>query len=123
MNHEHLFSFGHLAFLDTYAVITINDSKHIDFTEINEIGPVLESEYIGKQFGLIANRVNQYSVNPLAINKLFSVNNLVAGAIVSQSSIAQSNAIIENDIVEDAPIKYFHEMSSAITWINEKVLS
>ena len=80
MNHEDLFSFGHLAFLDTYAVIIINVSKHIDF---NEIGPVLESEHVGKPFGFIANRENQYSVNPLAINKLFSANNLVAGAIVN----------------------------------------
>jgi len=119
MDREHLFQFGRVDFLDSYAVITCNEGANIDFNEIHEIEEVLNRTYLGQRFGLIANRENLYSVNPLAINKLFSDEHLVAGAIVGHTDISKANAEIENMIVEGAPIRFFFNMDSAIKWIND----
>ena len=71
MNQEHFFPYAHLELLDTYAIVTCNEGVHIAFDEIQEIEAVHKSTYRGQKVGLIANRENQYSVNPLAIKKLF----------------------------------------------------
>ena len=121
MSQEHLFPYGHLEMLDTYAIITCNEGVHIGFNEIQDIEAILQSVYHGKRFGLIANRVNQYSVNPLAIKKLFSDECLVAGAIVGSALMTKVNADLENKIVDGAPIGYYPSMSFAIKWISDKV--
>ena len=91
------------------------------FDEIEEIGAILQSAYHGRRIGLIANRENQYSVNPLAIKKLFSDEYLIAGAIVGDTLITRLNAEIENEIVDGAPIGFFSRMNLAIKWIRDKV--
>ena len=107
--------------LDNYAIVTCNEGVHIAFDEIEEIEAVLQNSYHGQRLGLIANRENQYSVNPLAIKKLFSNENFIAGAIVGNTLITKLNAEIENEIVDGAPIGYFPHMNLAIKWIMDKV--
>ena len=46
---------------------------------------VLKENYGKNKFGFIANRINSYSINPLAVRDLFLHENLVAGAIVSKT--------------------------------------
>ena len=121
MKKEHKFVFGHLELTDNYGVITCNNGEHIDFQEINTIQEVLYPSYGKKTFGLIANRIATYSVNPEAINLLFSYKYLVAGAIVGKSKLAKRNAELENVIVEGAPIHFFSDMPSAINWIEAAV--
>ena len=121
MKHIHNFSFGQLELQDSYAIIICNDAVKIDYNEVSEIETVLQRRYYGKRFGLIANRKNQYSVNPLAIDKLFSDKNLIAGAIVGYTDAARYNAEIENNIVQGAPIEFFTSKSSAIKWIEDKI--
>jgi len=119
MNREHLFEFGRLDLLDSYAVITCNEGVNIDFNEIHDIEEILHQTYQGQRFGLIANRENHYSVNPFAINKLFSDEHLVAGAVVGHTNITKKNAEIESGFVEAAPIRFFFNMDSAIKWIKD----
>ena len=121
MNQEHRFPYCHLELLDNYAIVTCNEGVHIAFDEIEEIEAVLQNSYHGQRLGLIANRENQYSVNPLAIKKLFSNENFIAGAIVGNTLITKLNAEIENEIVDGAPIGYFPHMNLAIKWIMDKV--
>ncbi len=121
MSREHKFPYCHLEMLDTYAIVTCNEGVDIDFNEIQEIEAILQGTYHGQRFGLIANRENQYSVNPLAIKKLFSNEYLIAGAIVGSVLMTKLNAEVENDIVDGAPIGFFPSMNSAIKWIKNKV--
>lgn len=122
MNQDHAFTFGHLKMADSYAVISCNEGAHIDFDEIREIQAVLYPAYRGGRYGLIADRKNHYSVNPLAINALFSEELLVAGAIVGHSRATEVNAEIESRIVRTSPIQYFDDMDCAIHWVLETVV-
>ena len=121
MNREHIFPYCHLDLLDTYAIVTCNEGAHIAFDEIQEIKAVLQDAYHGQRIGLIANRENQYSVNPLAIKKLFSDECLIAGAIVGNTLMTKLNAEIENDIVDGTAIRFFPSMNLAIKWIRDEV--
>ena len=121
MGQEHLFSYCHLELQDKYAIVTCNEGVHIDFTEIQEIEAVLQSVYQKQRYGLIANRENRYSVNPLALKKLFSDEYLVAGAIVGAAMKTRLNAEIENKNVDCATVGLFPSMNIAIKWVIDKV--
>ena len=117
MNSRHVFQFGCMELMDDYAVITCNQGVHIDLNEIEAIEVVLDTAYSNKRFGFIANRVNSYSVDPLAVRKLFSRDNLVAGTIVGGSKHIKHIAKLEFEVIGGPPKKYFKDMSSAVKWI------
>lgn len=121
MNCHHEFRFGLLQCYNEYAIITCNENEDIGFEEIKEIQAVLYPAYGRKKFGLIANREHHYSVDPLAIDELFSHENLVAGAIVSINRLAAYNAEVEDMYVQGAPIRYFPILKLAIPWITTVV--
>ena len=121
MSSKHTFEFGNLEVTTTHAVITCNGEVNIDFNEVETVQDVLYTVFSGKKFGLIANRVNTYSVNPLAIKGLFTSENLVAGAIVDKTRIGKINAELESKIITGAQIKHFLELESAVKWIEDTV--
>lgn len=121
MENKHSFQFGYLSFMDDYAVITCDEGVNIDFDEIDDIIAVLDSIYGKQPIGLIANRENLYSVNPHAIDRLFSRDNLVAGAIVGKAMKHAINAAFENTFISGATIKYFFDMVPAVAWIEKAV--
>ncbi len=121
MSNKHVFHFGFLELMDTYAVVTCNEGVEIDKHEVEAVQKVLGAAYSGKTFGLIANRVNLYSVNPIAIKKLFTLEELVAGAIVGRSVSAKIIAEFEARVIAVAPIKYFEDMPQAVEWIENLV--
>ncbi len=121
MEKQHIFQFGVLDLFDFYAVIACNRDVNIDFTEVHEIDTVLQFVYDQDTFGLIANRKNFYSVNPLAINKFFSNENLIVGAIVGYTKATEGNAVIEKMVIQNAPIEYFVALEDAKDWVRLKM--
>jgi len=106
---------------ETYAIVTTSEGVNIDFAEVEEINAILQGFYQGRAFGLIANRENRYSINPLAAKQFFSDECVVAGAVVGQNVATKINAEIENDMIDGAPIVFFTELSSAVIWIVNRV--
>jgi len=114
-------SFGKLSLFEEYAVIECFWGVDVGYPEIEELKRSLFPHYKNRIFGLVANRVNQYSVKLLAIKDLFSAQNLVAGAIIPSSSVGKIAALMEDEIVEDAPIQVFSILNEAITWVLDQV--
>lgn len=117
MNSRHVFQFGCMELMDVYAVVTCNEGVHIGLNEIEVIEAVLDTAFSNKRFGFIAHRVNSYSINLLAVRRLFTHNNLVAGAIVGGSKHIKHIAKLEFEIIGGPPKKHFEDMSSAVKWI------
>ncbi len=109
-------SFGELSLFKEHAVIECFLGEDIGHVEIEELSKVLFPYFKNRMFGLIANRVNQYSVNLVAISNLFSAKNLVAGAIIAYSQIGKSTASIEDSVIEGASIEVFSNLEQATTW-------
>ena len=121
MNREYMLPYCRLQLYDAYTVVTVNDGVHIDFTEIEEIRSVLLKHYHDQPFGLIANRINRYSTNPLAVKQFFSNEQIVAGAIVGSHLTTRLNAEIEIDIIDGAPVAFFTELDKARIWVKKTV--
>ena len=121
INREYVLPYCRLQLYDAFTVVTVNEGVHIDFAEIEEISTVLQNHYHDRPFGLIANRINRYSTNPLALKQFFSNEHIVAGAIVGSHLTTRLNAEIEIDIIDGAPVAFFTELDEARIWVKTTV--
>ena len=98
---------GILHFFNNFAVVEFNEGIHIDLnTARNTINEMLKF-YGQKPFGLIANRVNSYSIALLDINQVKSiVPNLVAYGVVSHNKAGRMNAKIESGFCKTQEISF-----------------
>ena len=99
---------GMLHFFNHIAVVEFNEGMHLDLNSgrktINDL-----MNYFGntKPFGLIANRVNSYSISLLETPEVKSIfPNMVAYGIVSHNEAGRMNAIIESSFCSSGNISY-----------------
>ncbi|GAA3627724.1 hypothetical protein [Flavivirga jejuensis] len=99
---------GNIFFFNHIAVIEFNEGVHIDINNSSEIFDELKT-YFGdsRPFGVVANRVNSYSVKLLDVD-LFreKVKNLCSYAVVGYNKASKMNAEIENSFCISDNINY-----------------
>lgn len=94
--------FGVTHFFKDIAVIEFNEGAHID---LNAVKPTLKSIKMhygtSRPFGIIANRVNSYSISLLDLKEARQIlPNLSAYGIVSYTNATRMNAEIESSFCE-----------------------
>lgn len=90
---------GMLHFFNHIAVVEFNEGLHVDLNSGRQTIHDL-MDYFGdtKPFGLIANRVNSYSISLLETIEVKSIfPNMVAYGVVSHNEAGRMNAIIESN--------------------------
>ncbi|WP_303315208.1 hypothetical protein Q4Q34_16005 [Flavivirga abyssicola] len=99
---------GVIFFFNHIAVIEFNEGVHVDINNSSEIFDELKA-YFGdsRPFGVVANRVNSYSVKLLDVD-LFrqKAKNLRSYAVVGHNSASKMNAEIENSFCISDKINY-----------------
>ncbi|MDD7886181.1 hypothetical protein [Flavivirga sp. 57AJ16] len=109
---------GNIFFFKHIAVIEFNEGVHIDIENSSEFFDELIS-YFGysRPFGVIANRINSYSVKLLDAD-LFSkkIKNLCYYAVVGHNKASKMSAEIENRFCSSNKINYdtIHEAMNSI---------
>lgn len=113
---------GSTHFFNHIAVMEFNEGVHIDLISfgktINDI-----TTYFGnnKPFGLIANRVNSYSVDLLDINKVYPLlPNMAAYGIITHNEAGRMNAIIESNFCKSKDI-CFENLYEGLDTVYQKV--
>ncbi|GGD05140.1 hypothetical protein [Hyunsoonleella pacifica] len=113
---------GDIFFFNHIAVVELNEGIHFD---INNAPLILEElkSYFGetKPFGVIANRVNSYSVELLDTPKYREeVKNLKSYGVVGHDAASKMNATIENDFCLSEKVDY-DTIYDAINHVYNKV--
>ena len=99
---------GNIFFFKHVAVVEFNEGVHIDIDNSSEFFDELIS-YFGKSrpFGLVANRVNSYSVKLLDADSFRrKIENLCYYAVVGHNKASIMNAEIENKFCNSDKIDY-----------------
>ena len=99
---------GMLHFFNHIAVVEFNEGLHVDLSSARQTIHDLMS-YFGnsKPFGLIANRVNSYSISMLETPEVKSIfPNLVAYGVVSHNEAGRMNALVESSFCDNKNITY-----------------
>ncbi|OEK08322.1 hypothetical protein A8C32_02400 [Flavivirga aquatica] len=113
---------GNIFFLKQIAIIEFNEGVDIDINNSSVIFNELKDYYgISKPFGVIANRVNSYSVKLMDM-RLFrkKLNNLSAYAVIGHNTASRMNAEIENNFCVGCKINY-DNLYEAINIVYTKV--
>ncbi|MDO5970983.1 hypothetical protein Q4Q35_14340 [Flavivirga aquimarina] len=99
---------GNIFFFNHIAVIEFNEGVHIDINNSNEIFEELINFFgNSRPFGIVANRINSYSINLLDAD-LFKkkISNLCHYAVVGHNRASKMNAEIENSFCNFNKINY-----------------
>ena len=99
---------GNIFFFNHIAVVEFNEGVHVDINNSTEIFDEINTFFgAAKPFGVIANRINSYSVKLLDVS-LFreKVKNLCSYAVVSYNLAGKMNAEIENNFCLSENISY-----------------
>ena len=113
---------GNIYFFNHIAVIEFNEGVHIDIHNVSEIFKKLISYFgISRPFGIIANRVNSYSINLLDINRFKEIMiNLCSYGVVSHNSASAMNADIESNFCSRENI-HFKNINDGVNFVYSRV--
>ena len=118
---------GNLYFFNHVAVIEFNEGTHVDINNSSEIFEELKSYFgVSRHFGVVANRINSYSVN-LLDTPLFreQAKNLCAYAVVGHNAASKMNAQIENGFCLSENINYdnvYEAIDNVYSKVKNKIL-
>lgn len=114
---------GTVHFFDHLAVVEFNEGTHIDLKSVRQtLDDVLDHFGYSKPFGIIANRVNSYSISLLDIKDArATLPNLTAYGIVSYNSATRMNAEIESSFCEWNDI-CFNNLYEGLDTIHKRVI-
>ncbi|WP_299122605.1 hypothetical protein [uncultured Winogradskyella sp.] len=96
-----------LHFFNHIAVVEFNEGVHLDLSSARPAIHDLIKYFGQKPFGLVANRVNSYSISLLDVNEIKPVlPNMVAYGVVSHSEAGRMNAKIESSLCTSQEISF-----------------
>lgn len=112
---------GTLYFLEQIAIVEFNDGLHITIESSKSIFHQIETYFNHKRFGLIANRVNSYSIHPLDMQRTREVYpNLGAYAVVATDKASKMSAEIENSFCQNYDIN-FDNLYEAVETVSQRL--
>lgn len=113
---------GNIFFFNHIAVVELNEGVHFSMNNASVIINELKT-YFGenKPFGVVANRVNSYSVDLLDTPKYREeVKNLKSYGVVGHDAASKMNATMENDFCASEKVDY-DSIYDAINQVYNKV--
>lgn len=115
-------AFGVTHFFKDIAVIEFNEGTHIDLKAVNPTLMSIKKHYgNSRPFGIIANRINSYSISILDLKKARQkLPNLSAYGIVSYTDATHMNAKIESSFCEWKDI-CFYNLYESLNTIQQRI--
>ncbi|KAA5825750.1 hypothetical protein FPF71_07520 [Algibacter amylolyticus] len=115
---------GYIYFFNHIAVVEINEGVHLDINNapkiINELNKYFKETM---PYGVVANRINSYSVNLVHVPLIRKMaKNLYAYGVVGHDLAGKMNAAIENDFCKADKVEY-DSLFDAVNSIYNKVQS
>ncbi|WP_142785765.1 hypothetical protein [Changchengzhania lutea] len=101
---------------DEFLIAQIREGVTIQPEHNEKLNDIIERHFSEKNMVYISNRVNSYSVNPLVYRETEKIPNLVAIAIVPETSMMRESAEYEQKFYEK-PYEIFDTLSEAVQWV------
>ncbi|MDO1500801.1 hypothetical protein Q2T40_11735 [Winogradskyella maritima] len=111
--------FGNYFLLDNYFVMEVHEGEHIDTEKVAVLIESLITHYGSrKKLAYIANRINNYSIDPILWSYFDAEDNiLVAASIISYRESTAMSATLEKELASIS-IKRASNLDEAVEWIS-----
>lgn len=123
MSMFHYYNFPHCeAFIfDNFLITQIREGITITPEHNQELRQIIDLHFSNKNVVYISNRYFSYAVDPLTYLETSKIHNLLAIAIVTDSDISKSNALLESMFYKKK-FAIFPTLSEAMGWVNGVIL-
>ena len=108
-------SFTELEFYDSVVISTVKDDVLFEKRHIEELRTICADHFKGGHFVYIANRRNNYNVNPTIYINLIQTKTLQGVAVVSEDIVKLQTANFEKQF-SPVPYELFHNKEEALVW-------
>lgn len=112
---------GTLHFLDKIAIIEFKLGVHLTMDNTKHLFETIDSYFNSQHFGLISNRINSYSIQPLDMKRTKDAyENFKFYASVSTDKASKMNGEIENSFCPNLKIS-FDNLYEAVETIHQRL--
>ena len=111
--------FVHIEIYPDYLITTTKEGVVFDTKELATIYEVFDNYFPGKDFGLIAKRVNDYTVNPTCYSECAKLERLKGMAILCFNEASYNNAKFEKAFYQD--LEAFYTIEECVSFIEKKL--
>ena len=112
--------FAVLELYQDYIVSTINEGVSFDLPHLEEISEVFIRNYPKKPFVSIANRINDYTINPTCLLHSTIFPNLIGIGVVAYSKSALETAKFEKKFYKGT-LEVFDSFEDCINWAKKLI--
>ena len=120
---HHSFDIGDVYLFDKFIITEFKYGAEINFETFYEVSLIIQDNFDTSPFGIIANRINSYSVNlndaPL-FNEAFP--NCKAFAIVHYNSLTEKVIEVENQFFTFNR-EAFGDLMEAVNWVDQNLIA
>lgn len=114
--------FTSLQFFDHFVISTVESDTQLEKDHIERLRKICHDFYGYKRFAYLANRKNDYNVNPIIYLNLLERNNLAGIAVISDTVSRLKTANFEKQF-SPVPFELFQNAEEAKAWANRLISS
>ncbi len=107
-----------LEFYPKYVLSELREGQILEGKKMSDLVEACSSFYTESNFVYLANRINDYNVNPTVYLNLHKVKNLAGIGIICKKQSAFNTATFEKQFCK-IPYEVFRERQPALKWVNK----
>ncbi|XOL41981.1 hypothetical protein KCTC32420_02368 [Aequorivita nionensis] len=120
MFHYYEFKESEVFIFDNFLVNQIKEGVTVIPAHNDKLRKVVDEHFANKKMVYISNRYFNYAVDPLTYLETSKIHNLVAMAIVADTTMAKSNAKLESMFYKKK-FEIFETLSEAMAWVQKEL--
>ncbi len=119
---ERIGGLGEFEFFDGYFIGRIDDGVNVGSDFVDALSELIHKHYLDRPIIYISDRVNSYSLDPVATMDLIERNNIRFAGVVVYTLQQRSVYSFEEHIIEGITMCDFVSLDAALTWAKQKLL-
>jgi hypothetical protein len=119
---EQIDGLGEFEFYRNYFIGRIQEGVNAGPDFVDSLTELIQKHYSGRQCIYISDRVNSYSLDPVATNDLISRNNIRFAGVVIYTQQQRNVSFYEKQFFQGTNICFFDSSGAAKSWAEQKLL-
>ena len=119
---ERIQGLGEFEFHEGYFIGRIDYGEHASSKFVNALSELIQKHYHGRPVIYISDRVNSYSLDPVATMGLIERNNIRFAGIVTYTEQQQNMFAYEEQTIKGISMCNFVSLDEALAWAKQKLL-
>jgi hypothetical protein len=119
---ERIAGLGEFEFYEDYFIGRIYDGVNAGSNFVGSLSDLIQKHYSGRPIIYISDRVNSYSLDPIATNDLIRRNNIRFAGVVAYSEHQKNLYVYEEQVFQGVTMCSFDALDVALRWAEQKSL-